>query len=105
MNGRPAPLIDALHRTLWLVENRSGELPSYLRRARLNQEKLRLVAEALSGPVLTAQRTAETELADELSALHKLVANWRGIVDERSAPRPSTRQDQGQTEFSFLGDD
>ena len=105
VNGRPAPLIDALHRTLWLVENRSGELPSYLRRARLNQEKLRLVAEALSGPVLTAQRTAETELADELSALHKLVANWRGIVDERSAPRPSTRQDQGQTEFSFLGDD
>lgn len=104
-NGRPSPLLDALHRTLWLVENRPAELSAYLRLARPNQEKLRLVAQALSGPVLTAQRTAETELADELSALHKLVANWRGIVDERSSPRPSVRQAHGQTEFSLSGDD
>ena len=104
-NGRPSPLVDALHRTLWLVENRPAELSAYLRLARPNQEKLRLVAQALSGPVLTAQRTAETELADELSALHKLVANWRGIVDERSSPRPSIRQAHGQTEFSLSGDD
>ena len=104
-NGRPSPLVDALHRTLWLVENRPAELSAYLRLARLNQEKLRLVAQALSGPVLTAQRTAETELANELSALHKLVANWRGIVDERSSPRPSIRQAHGQTEFSLSGDD
>ena len=104
-NGRPSPLVDALHRTLWLVENRPAELSAYLRQARPNQEKLRLVAQALSGPVLTVQRTAENELADELSALHKLVANWRGIVDERSIPRPSIRQPQGQTEFSLSGDD
>ena len=104
-NGRPSPLVDALHRTLWLVENQPAELSAYLRLARPNQEKLRLVAQALSGPVLTAQRTAENKLADELSALHKLVANWRGIVDERSIPRPSIRQPHGQAEFSLSGDD
>ena len=102
--GRSAPLVDALHRTLWLVDNRPAELPVYFKRARPNFEQLRLVAQALSGPVLAARRTVENGLSGEMLALQKLNANWRGIVDEHGAPRPSTRQIDNQTELPFLGD-
>ena len=104
-NGRPAPLVDALHRTLWLVENGPGELSAYLKLARPNQEKPRLVAQALAGPVLTARPTTENEFSEELSALHRLIANWRAIMDERGIPRPSIKQLDGQTDFSLSGDD
>ena len=102
--GVSAPLVDALHRTLWLVDNRPAELPVYFKRARPNFEQLRLVAQALSGPVLTARRTVENGLSGEMLALQKLNANWRGIVDEHGAPRPSTRQIDSQTELPLLGD-
>jgi putative DNA methylase len=32
--GHPVPLVDALHRTLWLMENRPGRLAEFLREAR-----------------------------------------------------------------------
>ena len=104
-DGRSIPLVDVLHRILWLIENRPGELSTYIKLARPNQEELRLVAQALSGPVLTARPVAEHGLAEELSALHKLTANWRGIVDEHGTPRPSTEQPVGQTVFPLFGDD
>ena len=96
-DGRPAPLVDALHRTLWLMDNRPAELSTWFKLARPNQEQLRLVAQALSGPVLTARRTVETGLAEETSALHKLTANWRGVVDEDGAFRPWARNADGGT--------
>lgn len=42
--GQPAPLVDALQRTLWLMENRPGELPGFLKEAQPNLEQMRLVA-------------------------------------------------------------
>ena len=93
-DGRPVPLVDALHRTLWLMDNRPAGLPTFFKRARPNQEQLRLVAQALSGPVLTARRTAEAGLSEETAALHKLTANWRGVVDEYG---PSARKTDGGT--------
>ena len=104
-NGRPAPLIDTLHRTLWLIDNRPADLPIYFKRVRPNEEQLRLVAQALSGPVLTARRTVESGLSEEMSALHKLTANWRGIVDDHGVPRPSTRPMDGQPELPLFGGD
>ena len=98
----PVSLVDALHRILWLIENSPDELSAYLKLARPNQEQLRLVAQALSGPVLTARRTAEDGLSEELSALHKLTANWRAIVDEHGISRPSTSQPAGQTELPLF---
>ena len=50
--GQPAPLIDALHRTLWLMENRPLKLAEYLREAEPNRDQMRLVAQALAGPAL-----------------------------------------------------
>ena len=61
-DGRPVPLIDVLHRILWLIENRPSELSEYIKSAQPNQEQLRLVAQALSGPVLTARPRAEQGL-------------------------------------------
>ena len=90
LNGQPAPIIDALHRTLWLMDNDPGELQGYFQRARPNKEQLRLVAQALSGPVLTARQSVEDGLSDEMSALHKLNANWRAIPDDHG-PTRSTR--------------
>ena len=104
-NGDQPPLIDTLHRTLWLIDNRPADLPIWFKQARPNQEQLRLVAQALSGPVLTARRTVESGLSEETSALHKLTANWRGIVDDYVVPRPSTRQTEGQTELPLSGDE
>ena len=95
-DNRPVPLVDALHRTLWLMDNRPADLPLYFKKARPNQEQLRLVAQALSGPVLTAHGR-EDGLADEMSALQKLTANWRGVVDESGASRPAARPLDGGT--------
>ena len=103
-DGRPVPLVDVLHRILWLIENRPDELSNYIKLARPNQEQLRLVAQALSGPVLTARPIAEHGLAEELSALHKLTANWRSIVDEYGTPRPSTRRPVRQAVMPLFGE-
>ena len=104
-NGYPAPLIDTLHRTLWLIDNSPAQLRTYLEQARPNQEQLRLVSQALSGPVLTSQRTVEDGLAEEMSALHKLNANWRGIVEGAVAARAPAQPHAGQAELPFFGDD
>ena len=103
-DGRPAPLIDMLHRILWLIENRPDELQNYIRLAGPNLEQLRLVAQALSGPVLTARPTAEHGLAEELSALHKLTANWRTVVDEHGTSRRPSRQPDRQAVMPLFGE-
>ena len=87
LNGQPASIIDTLHRTLWLMENNPGELQNYFQRTRPNKEQLRLVAQALSGPVLTVQQSIEDGLSDEMSALHKLNANWQVISGDFSPTR------------------
>ena len=97
--------MDALHRILWLIDNRPSDLPVFFERARPDPEQLRLVAQALSGPVLTARPTLEDALSEEMSALHKLNANWRGIMDDRGASRSPPRQLDGQIELALFGDD
>ncbi len=103
-NGRTAAVIDALHRTLWLMDNAPAELPGYFQRARPNEEHLRLVAQALSGPVLTARRSFENDLSEEMSALHRLNANWHGIMDHQTVTPSAARQTDDQT-ISLFGDE
>jgi putative DNA methylase len=55
--GKAAPLIDILHRILWLVENEPRNLNSFLDEARLDRERLRLVAQALAGTALAGRTT------------------------------------------------
>ncbi len=46
------PLVDVLHRLLWLVENRPVLIPAYLEEARPDVERLRVVAQTLAGQAL-----------------------------------------------------
>jgi len=81
-NGSPAPLIDALHRTLWLLRNRSLDLPDFLRKSGVNREQMRLVAQALAGPALKGGELGEISPTSELSALSELTANWRSVIED-----------------------
>ena len=79
---QPAPLVDALHRVMWLMENRPGELPGFLREAQPNLEQMRLVAQALAGPALKGGELANVSPSAELAALAKLTANWRSVIED-----------------------
>jgi putative DNA methylase len=81
-NGTPAPLIDALHRTLWLMENRPAKLAEFLRESGVNREQMRLVAQALGGPALKGGELTDFSPSSELAALGKLTANWRSVVED-----------------------
>lgn len=89
------PLIDVLHRILWLVENEPRNLNSFLDEARPDRERLRLVAQALAGTALAGRKddgpehTVATTPA-EAAALNRLVANWRALIDQRLAAREGT---------------
>ena len=80
-DGQAAPMIDVLHRTLWLLENRPGELPTFLREAQPNREQMRLVAQALAGPALKGGELGDISPHAELSALAKLTANWKSVIE------------------------
>jgi len=80
--GRTAPLIDALHRTLWLMENRPVKLAEFLRDAEPNREQMRLVVQALAGPVLKGGEMSAISPTGEMAALAKLATNWRSVVEE-----------------------
>jgi putative DNA methylase len=84
------PLIDILHRVLWLLENSPREIPTFLQQARPNLEQLRLVAESLCKPVLKGSDTVDRSLTPELSALTKLTANWRSVIEDQAVPLFST---------------
>jgi putative DNA methylase len=81
-NGQPAPVIDGLHRILWLMERHPSGIAEFLKEAQPNSDQLRLVAQALAGPALKGGELGEVATGGELAALTKLTANWRSVVDE-----------------------
>jgi putative DNA methylase len=81
-DGQPAPLIDTLHRLLWLMERHPSGIPEFLREAQPNTEQMRLVAQALAGPALKGGELGEVASGSELAALTKLTANWRSVVED-----------------------
>jgi len=80
--GPPVPLIDVLHRTLWLMERRPTQLGKFLREAEPNREQMRLVAQALAGPALKGSELADVSPSAELAALGKLLANWKSVIED-----------------------
>ncbi len=83
-DGNPAPLIDVLHRALYLMENQPGALPRFLADSSSDIERLRLVANALAGPQLRGGENGAPHVATtaaEQAALGKLVANWRSLME------------------------
>jgi len=82
------PLIDTLHRVLWLLENDPRGLNAFLDEEKPDRDRLRLLAQTLSGTALEGrteeapERVVSTTPA-EASALKKLLANWRALIDQR----------------------
>jgi putative DNA methylase len=88
-HSQPAPLIDVLHRVLWLVEHRPAEISAYLDEARADLERLRIVAQTLAGQALAGNgsgggKSLVASRGAEAVALRKLTGNWRTLID---APR------------------
>ena len=80
-DDKTTPLVDVLHRLLYLLDDRPTAVQEYLETARPNQEQLRLVAQALSAPILGRQGALDAAPTAELAALSRLNANWRSIVE------------------------
>jgi putative DNA methylase len=100
--GKAAPLIDVLHRMLWLVENEPRNLPRFLDEARPDRERLRLVAQALAGAGLKGGDEADGKAAlittpAEQAAVAKLTSNWRTLIDQRQADGQGTLFDVRRT--------
>jgi len=97
-NGAPAPLVDALHRILWLVEYEPRSLIKFLDEARPDRERLRLVAQALAGAGLKGKSEEEakplvTTTASEQAALEKLLANWKALIEAPAMPLYDRRRE------------
>jgi putative DNA methylase len=90
--GRPPPLIDSLHRILWIIENEPRNLSAFLDEALPDRDRLRLVAQALAGPGLRSSGglvspdvpvQSVTTTPREQAALGKLLANWKALIESR----------------------
>ena len=100
LDGDSAALIDIIHRMLWLIDNRPAELQDFLQAAQPSQEALRLVAQALCAPALARSAAQETP-TEELSALSKLNANWRQVVEGSALAQAMESEATGQTELEL----
>lgn len=101
-DGQPAPLVDALHRLLWLMERHPSGIPDFLRDAQPNKEQMRLVAQALAGPALKGGELGEVATGTELAALTKLTANWRSVVEDVDLTRVEVEARRaGQSRITF----
>jgi putative DNA methylase len=99
-NGQTAPLIDILHRILWLMEKRPTELGEFLGDAHPNRDQLRLIAQALAGPALKGGELDDISPTGELSALGKLTANWQSLIE--SAALTSGEREEKKTGQKLL---
>ena len=89
-SGQAAPLIDVLHRVLWLMDNSPRKLPEFLDEVRPDRERLRVLAQALAGTALSGKSGEEVEklvstTPAEQAVLGKLLANWRSLIEARMA--------------------
>ncbi|MBN1287266.1 MAG: hypothetical protein JXB47_17840 [Anaerolineae bacterium] len=85
VEARPAPLIDILHRLLWLLENAPNDAATFLVQALPDAGQLRLVAQALAGRALAAEPTPgamRDSRTREQGAIDRLLAAWRRVVEE-----------------------
>ena len=103
-DGRPAPLVDVVHRLLWLLDHRPAQVREFLEAARPSSEQLRLVTQALCAPVLGRPETQDATPTAELRALARLNANWRGIVEGAAYDREVEGRATGQPELPLEGD-
>ena len=73
------------------MENEPRSLGKFLEETRPDRERLRLVAQALAGAGLKGKSEADTKSVEatttaEQSALGKLLANWRTLIESSTMP-------------------
>ncbi len=101
-DGRAVPLVDVLHRLLYLLDERPAAVQEYVEAARPNQEQLRLVTQALSAPVPgRAEPLLQASPTAELGALARLNANWRGIIEGAAYAREVADMVSGQMPMDY----
>ncbi|HZT84113.1 MAG TPA: DUF1156 domain-containing protein [Gaiellaceae bacterium] len=81
--GEPAPLIDVLHRLLWVAENDSPRLRDVVQASVADPQRLRLVAQALSGEALDRKGAGTSDR--EQQAIASLLTGWKRLVDDTLA--------------------
>ncbi len=91
-DGASAPLIDILHRVLWLIEHHPRQLAEFLDEVRPDQERLRLMAQVLGGVGLAGGNGEKTEhqvttTPAEKTTLGKLLGNWRHLIEQSLADK------------------
>jgi putative DNA methylase len=101
-DGEPAPLIDVLHRVLWLVENQPREIGKFLIEAGPNRDQMRLLVQALTGPALKGGELSDISPTGELAVLAKLASNWRSVVDD-AITSAREREDRRVGQRDFFG--
>jgi putative DNA methylase len=74
------PLIDILHRVLWLAQRAPAQLPDYLWDTRPDLGRLQLVARALTTTSLSGKGKGTTDREQE--AIQSLLASWRPLVED-----------------------
>jgi len=78
------PIIDVLHRLLWLLENQAYKISEYLMQSMPNYGLLKLTAQALAGTTLSGSQEIIATTSDEKSLLSRLLANWKSIINEET---------------------
>jgi putative DNA methylase len=81
--GDPAPLIDVLHRLLWVAENDSLRLRDTVQVSVIDTQRLRLVAQALSGEALDRKGAGTSDR--EQQAIASLLTGWKRLVEDTLA--------------------
>ena len=67
------------------MENQAREVGKFLIEAGPNRDQMRLLVQALSGPVLKGGELSDVSPTDELAVLAKLGSNWRSVIDDAVA--------------------
>jgi len=81
LDGGEAPsLVDVLHRLLWLAGHDPVGLSGYLLSVRPDPQRLRLVAQALSGSGLSQRGLGTSDR--ERDAIQRLLGSWKRLVDD-----------------------
>lgn len=81
------PLIDVLHRLLWLAQNQPLEVRDFVRRSRVDARRLRILAQALSGEALSRKGLGTS--SREQAAIASLRGSWQRLVEDNLFGRES----------------
>jgi len=79
---KDSPIIDTLHRLIWLLENQAYKIPEFLNQCQPKVELLKLTTQALAGTTLSGSQELIITTHDEKAALKKLIQNWKSIIEK-----------------------